>query len=72
MTCTHSTTNQIWVTKDYFGEECEGYWEYETVSTTEDIDTHRYRCTMCKQIMYYSGAAREYYESGIDSKGLFT
>jgi hypothetical protein len=47
MTCTHTRTNQIWATKDYFGEECEGYWEYETVITTVDLDTHRYQCTQC-------------------------
>lgn len=41
-------------------------------STTEDLDTHRYRCTQCDKIMYYSGAARRYYEDGIlcDVPGL--
>lgn len=48
-----------------------GQWEYNTVSTTIDIDLHRYKCTQCNQIMYYSSAAREYYETGIDRKGLF-
>ena len=71
MNCSHQRTRSHWVTTDYYGEETQGQWEYETVSTTEDIDTHRYRCTQCKEIMYYSGAAREYYETGVDRKGLF-
>jgi hypothetical protein len=41
-----------------------GEWEYDTVSTTVDIDLHRYKCTQCGEIMYYSGRAREYYEEG--------
>jgi hypothetical protein len=36
----------------------------EPYSTTEDLDTHRYRCTQCGLVMYYSGAARAYYEEG--------
>lgn len=33
--------------------------------TFEDLDLHRYHCTQCKEIFYYSGAARAYYEDGI-------
>lgn len=40
-------------------------------SACEDIDTHRYRCTKCGQVFYYSGAARDYYEGRGDTKGLF-
>jgi len=36
-------------------------------STTVDIDLHRYKCTECDKIMYYSEAARKYYEEGIKS-----
>ncbi len=71
MSCNHQRTTSRWVTTDYFGEEIDGEWEYETVSTTVDIDLHRYRCTQCGLVMYYSGAAREYYETGVDRKGLF-
>lgn len=71
MNCSHQRTQSRWVTTDYFGEETEGKWEHETVSTTVDIDLHRYKCTQCGEIMYYSGAAREYYETGVDRKGLF-
>lgn len=62
MSCSHQRTQSHWVTTDYFGEEIEGQWEYTTESTTVDLDTHRYKCTQCGKIMYYSGAAREYYE----------
>jgi hypothetical protein len=64
MSCSHERTTERWVTRDYFGEEIDGEWQYETVSTTVDIDLHRYKCTQCSEIMYYSGRAREYYEKG--------
>jgi len=44
--------------------------EYVTIRTTEDIDTHRYRCYQCGAIMYYSGAASDYYEKNI-RRGVF-
>jgi hypothetical protein len=64
MSCDHQRHHQQWVTKDYFGEEIDGKWEYTTESTTVDIDLHRYKCTQCGLVMYYSGRAREYYEEG--------
>jgi hypothetical protein len=64
MSCSHERTTERWVTVDYFGDEISGEWEYNTVSTTVDIDLHRYKCTQCGEIMYYSGRAREYYEEG--------
>lgn len=67
MSCKHERTTQRWITRDYFGEEIVGEWEYNTVSTTVDIDLHRYKCTQCGEIMYYSGRARDYYEKGIKS-----
>jgi hypothetical protein len=71
MNCSHTKTKQTWVTTDYWGEETEGKWESETVSTTVDLDLHRYKCTQCGEVMYYSGTAKEYYETGVDRKGLF-
>lgn len=35
-----------------------------SVSTTEDIDTGRYRCTQCGKVMYYTGLWREHWEGG--------
>lgn len=71
MSCSHKKTRSHWVTTNCFGEDIEGEWEYETEYTTIDLDTHRYKCVQCNEIMYYSGAAREYYETGVDRKGLF-
>lgn len=71
MICSHQKTSSRWVTTDYFGEDIGGRWEYTTEYTIIDLDTHRYKCVQCNQIMYYSSAAREYYETGVDRKGLF-
>lgn len=67
MSCTHQRRTERWVTQDYFGEEIDGEWQYDTVSTTVDLDLHRYKCTMCNEVFYYSGRARDYYEKGIKS-----
>jgi hypothetical protein len=40
--------------------------EYEEPTVT-DIDLHRYKCTQCGEVKYYSNAAREYYENGVKS-----
>jgi hypothetical protein len=64
MDCKHQRITDRWITRDYFGEEIPGEWECTTENTTVDIDLHRYKCTQCGEIMYYSGRAREYYEEG--------
>jgi hypothetical protein len=75
MTCTHSKDTTRWVVDDDWredGSSCHtGHWQYDTVETFVDIDLHRYKCTQCGEVMYYSGTAREYYETGVDRKGLF-
>lgn len=73
MTCTHKIERERWIQEEnrYTGDIDE-YWETTVEYTTEDIDTHRYKCTQCGKIMYYSGAAKEYYENGTDTKGLFS
>lgn len=65
--CTHSRhVEGAWVEYD---EEMDthrtGYWEegYQE-RTIEDIDLHRYRCTQCGTIFYYSDAAERHYEEG--------
>ena len=70
MACNHQRETSRWVTVDYFGEEIDGEWEYTTESTYVDIDLHRYKCTMCNEVMYYSGRARDYYEKGIKSEWI--
>ena len=73
MSCKHQREYSYYVDEeeDGWGGTTPGHWEYKTESTTVDIDLHRYKCTQCGLVMYYSGAAREYYETGVDRKGLF-
>ena len=68
--CDHQEHKEEWIVDP--DDERDGRWESYTVSTTEDIDLHRYRCTQCGLVMYYSGAARSYYEKGVacDIPGL--
>lgn len=35
-------------------------------ASSEDIDLHRFKCTKCGTIGYYSGRAEEAYEKGVD------
>ena len=61
MTCNHTRETRHWVDDDWAGD---GWWEYSTQYTTVDIDLHRFKCTQCGEIMYYSGRAREHFEEG--------
>lgn len=72
MPCTHTRDTSRWVEDDDWYENCTatGHWEYDSVSTTVDLDLHRYQCTQCKEIFYYSGRARDYYEKGIKSEWI--
>lgn len=38
--------------------------------TFRDIDIHRYKCTQCDKVFYYSSAAKDFYEKGI-RRGVF-
>jgi hypothetical protein len=73
MNCSHSidTSHYIPPHTDDWGYDVAGRWEYGTKNTYEDMDTHRYRCTRCKEVFYYSNRAKEYYEQGIQHEGLF-
>ena len=52
--------------EDWYGNyHQQGEWQFE--STYEDLDLHRYHCTQCKKIFYYSQAAANYHEHGIKS-----
>jgi hypothetical protein len=68
MKCTHERTRSRWVEEEdwYHGGTTERQ-EWYTESTTVDIDLHRYKCTQCGEVMYYSGRARDFYEKGIKS-----
>lgn len=66
MSCNHKAEKSVWVDEfeNDWGDIEPGHWEYSTVYTTVDIDLHRYKCTMCGEVMYYSGRAREHFEEG--------
>ena len=66
MSCSHTRETSTWIEEfeNDWGYTETGHWHYETVSSTEDIDLHRYRCIQCGEVFYYSGRAREYYEKG--------
>lgn len=72
MSCNHESRTQRWVEDDDWRENysATGHWEWETKSTCVDIDLHRYKCTQCGEVMYYSGRARDYYEKGIKSEWI--
>ena len=74
MNCRHEKTISRWVGTEYWGDDgssCHsGDWEHDTVSTIIDLDTHRYQCTQCNEIMYYSGRAQEYHEQGRKFDGI--
>lgn len=69
MTCTHTRDTSRWVGDDYWYDDGSsyhtGHWEYDSVSTCVDIDLHRYKCTQCGEVMYYSGRARQHFEEGV-------
>lgn len=69
--CTHTRrvpAEWIEVSDDPHYDGVGGYWEEgHEVNTTVDIDLHRYKCTLCSKIMYYSNAARKHYEYGEDN-----
>jgi hypothetical protein len=69
--CDHENRKTVWHEErnDWTGE-IEGEWRTETTSLIKDIDLHRYQCTRCKQIGYYSGAAMAYYEQGKRTPGV--
>ena len=71
MACTHTRDTSRWIDEyeDHWGT-IEGHWEYSTENTYVDIDLHRYKCTMCNEVFYYSGRARDYYEKGIKSEWI--
>jgi hypothetical protein len=71
MSCKHEKQTSRWVEEEnWYTGETKGKWEYTTEYTTVDIDVHRYKCTQCNGVMYYSGRARDYYEKGINSEWI--
>jgi hypothetical protein len=69
--CDHTETRAVYreTYNDWTGET-EGNWETEKISLVSDIDLHRFQCTRCKMIGYYSSAARSYFEDGKRTPGI--
>ena len=71
MSCDHTERRTVLVTKeDCWGEEYQE-WETQEKCLQVDIDLHRFKCTRCGEIGYYSGAARRFYEGGASEDDLY-
>lgn len=71
MTCPHSVTtleNHGW--EDLWDGQWYDDWRHVAHSTQEDIDLHRFRCTQCGEVGYYSSAARAFHERGEERPDL--
>lgn len=69
MTCTHKDPD-YWETETWEDDWGNTHTDTKRVygrSLQKDIDLHRFRCTRCGEIGYYSGAARAYHEDGVKS-----
>lgn len=70
--CSHKKSTQFKKIEEKWCDYNEDWIEVEVerwveVSTFEDIDTHRLKCSLCGKIEYYSKSARDHYENGIPS-----
>lgn len=75
MNCTHTKIDRVaTIVDDIYGYGVSHEYSYEEVSTMEDIDLHRMKCTQCGKVDYYSSRARDFYENGIENEtyGLTT
>jgi hypothetical protein len=65
MTCAHETIEDVYVEVDdgYGGTYPE--WQQRVTRHTVDIDTGRYRCTRCGEVMYYTGTWRQHWTGGV-------
>ena len=66
--CPHETTRQVWRSPgiDMDGEPLPSRWITEFSTTCVDIDTGRFRCTECGEVMYYTGKWKKYWEEGVE------
>lgn len=67
MKCDHEKMVRapVIVSHDYYGD-AEWEMQEQRVNTYEDVDLHRYQCTLCGEMFYYSSRAREFFEQGIE------
>lgn len=59
--CSHKETISTWVKDEDWDGNDTSHWETKTVSTFRDLDLHRYKCTQCNKVFYYSTKAREHF-----------
>lgn len=65
MPCDHEITRSVVRTEvDFEGDEY-SWVDEEVIMTVVDIDVHRYMCTQCKKVMYYSLRAKQHFEEGM-------
>lgn len=72
MNCTHSTPiRYVWedVEVSPYGDTERQLVERGGEGTYEDCGVGRFRCTQCKQVFYYTGLWKEYYENGTPCSG---
>lgn len=68
MTCPHTAGRWVPQEDDYWtGEPTPAEWVEHY--TYEDFGVGRFRCTQCKEIGYYTGHWKNYYEKGIPCFG---
>jgi hypothetical protein len=63
--CSHYHERQFWIAEDEEDGDCRvgGYWHYTSESACVDISIGAYKCTICKEVMYYTGKWKNYYEN---------
>lgn len=67
MGCSHTrVSTKRRVSYDEDGWEVVDY-DDEVIDTCVDIDLHRFKCTQCGEVGYYSSAAKKHHEEGIPS-----
>ena len=61
--CNHTVDTQKEVGYEDFEGEITSRIEYVEVQTFKDLDMHRYKCTQCNEIFYYSSYGRSLYNA---------
>lgn len=73
MSCTHRTPEHwVWQEVELDSFYCtteQQLVNIGSVSTQEDLDVGRFRCTQCGEVGYYTGLWRAYHEQGIPCAG---
>lgn len=72
-TCAHY--ENVWVSRTWVSdwdatEEVQHGGDWQSVCRQVDIDLHRYKCTMCGEIGYYSQRAKNAYKKGKDDPSI--